>query len=182
MSIDLQIWGTRPVQTDYFRQQSKWELGHSGWSLIRKNWQIVASQSNRVEKEDVPGEINQLLPGIQWLTDLNLEGKSSAEALRLLHSTASDLARSTRGAVFDPQEDSVRLPSGVKRLMLPRSKEPFDVISMSWWFLESPIESRFGREALIELMERDLPECLPKRYGGFEPPQHVYDQTGKGTC
>lgn len=179
MSIDLQIWAATPVNSNCFGDRSKWESRQLGWSRISQNWQILVSRSYRVEPEDVPEDINRLLPGIRWMTNLNLEGKTSSDGLRLLHSTASDLARSTRGAVFNPQEDSVRLPSGVKRLMSPRSKESFDVISMSWWFLESPIASRSGREAFLELLERDLPECLPKRYGRFEPPQHVYEQTGK---
>lgn len=32
---------------------------------------------------------------------------------------------------------------------------------------------------MLSIFERDLPECLPKRYGLFEPPQHVYEKTGK---
>src|SRR5581483_3534629 len=77
------------------------------------------------------------------------------------------------------QEDSVRLPSGVKRLMLPRSKDTFEVVSMSWWFLDSPLLGREGRESFVNLLERTLPEALPKRYGLYEPPQHVYAKTGK---
>ncbi len=35
--------------------------------------------------------------------------------------------------------------------------------------MKSPLETRAGRQKLIELMERELPECLPSSYGKFEP-------------
>jgi hypothetical protein len=56
---------------------------------------------------------------------------------------------------------------------------PFDVIGMNWWMTESPLETRAEREKLIELMERELPECLPSSYGNSEPPAYKYDQCGK---
>jgi hypothetical protein len=45
---------------------------------------------------------------------------------------------------------------------------PFDVLGMNWWMIESPLETRSGRQKLIELMEQELPECLPRSYGRFE--------------
>jgi len=156
-----------------------WLTNPSSWTLARKHWQIVVSSSDKVEAEDVPDEINRLLPGIQWLTNLNLEGKRTKEAFRLTQSSAVDIARFSHGIILDPQDGSIRLPSGIKRLLSSRSKEPFDVIKMSWWLLESPIESRQGRERFVELLQRMMPEVLPKRYGLYEPPQHVYAETGK---
>jgi hypothetical protein len=179
MSYDLQVWSVRPLQSDTFRRPELWERGPSAWTHARKNWQLVVSASDRVEPEDVPEEISKLLPGIEWLTNLNLEGKSTAEAMRLSQATATDIARSSHGVVLDPQEASVHLPSGVKRLLLPRSKDTFEVISMRWWFLDSPLLGREGRESFVNLLERMLPEALPRRYGLYEPPQHVYATTGK---
>jgi hypothetical protein len=54
----------------------------------------------------------------------------------------------------------------------------FDVIGMNWWLMETPLEGRQGREKLIELMERELPNCLPYSYGKFGP-DYKYDQFGK---
>jgi hypothetical protein len=56
---------------------------------------------------------------------------------------------------------------------------PFDVIGMNWWMLESPLETRAGRQQLIELMAQLLPNCLPENYGVSEPPTHNYDHCGK---
>jgi hypothetical protein len=36
-----------------------------------------------------------------------------------------------------------------------------------------------GIKRLIASLERLLPEALPRRYGSYEPPQHVYVETGR---
>jgi hypothetical protein len=179
MSYDLQVWSVKPFEPNAFRKPELWQKESTAWVHARKNWQIVISASDRVELEDIPEDIVSLLPSIEWLTNLNLEGNASGEAIKLAQSAADDIARHCHGAVLDQQDGAIRLPSGVKRFLSPRTKEAFDVLSMSWWFLESPIESREGREQFVELLERTLPECLPKRYGLYEPPQHIYAQTGR---
>jgi hypothetical protein len=179
MSYDLQIWSVRPLDQDAFRHPEMWQKQTSAWILERKNWQIVVSSSDKVTQHDIPEEIRGLLPGIEWLTNINLEGKATAEAHRLAQSSATDIARWTHGAVLDQQDGSIRLPSGVKRFLSPRSKETFDVLSLSWWFLHGSIESRQGREQFVGLLEQMMPEALPKRYGLYEPPQHRYIETGK---
>jgi len=179
MSYDLQVWSALPIHRDAFCEPESWEQGPSCWTHARRNWQIVVSASDRVQPEDVPEEVSRLLPGIEWLTNLNVEGRATAEAFRLAKSTANHIAQAGHGVVLDQQEGLVWLPSGVKRLMLPRDKDVFDVVSISWWFLHSPLLTCEGREGLVNLLERILPEALPKRYGLYEPPQHDYAQTGK---
>ena len=179
MSYDIQVWSVRSFQPEGLRKPEIWQKESAAWVHSRKNWQIVVSASDTVQPEDVPQEISKLLPGIEWLTNLNLEGKASGEAFKLVQSAADDIARYSHGAVLDQQDGSIRLPSGVKRFLSPRAREAFDVLSMSWWFLDSPIESRDGREQFVAFLERSLPECLPKRYGLYEPPQNVYADTGR---
>jgi hypothetical protein len=179
MSFDLQVWSVLPLRDTAFEQAERWQQQSGSWTHSRKNWQIVVTASDKVLPEDIPDEAAQLLPGIQYLTHLNLEGKSTEEAVKLAQSTANEIARKAHGAVFDPQEDSWRLPSGVKRFSAKKNEESFDVVALSWWFLESPLLERNGREVFVTLLERMLPEALPKRYGLWEPPQHIYAETGK---
>jgi len=178
MSYDFQVWSVKPLTADAFPKPEMWRRESTAWTHSRESWQIVVFPSNHVEPEDIPEEIRKLLPGIKWLTNLNLEGRSTSEALLLARFAATGIAVASHGAVLDPQERSIQSPSGVKRLMSPRSEETLDVVQMSWWFLDSPIENSVGREQLISLFERLLPEVLPKRYGTHEPPQHVYAKTG----
>lgn len=179
MSYDLQIWSVRPYLGDSFSDPQLWQSVSRAWTYERKNWQIVVSASDKVEPEDIPQDVSKILPSIEWLSHLNLEGARTQAAERLLRTTADLIARSAHGVIVDPQEGTVRLPSGVKRFMLPRSKQVFEVISMSWWALDTPLLTHQGKRAFVDLLERTLPEALSKRYGTYEPPQHRYIETGK---
>ena len=111
MSYDIQVWSVRSFQPEGLRKPEIWQKESAAWVHSRKNWQIVVSASDTVQPEDVPQEISKLLPGIEWLTNLNLEGKASGEAFKLVQSVADDIARYSHGAVLDQQDGSIRLPS-----------------------------------------------------------------------
>jgi len=63
--------------------------------------------------------------------------------------------------------------------MAPGKQERFAFISLSWWFMSRVLLERTKRESFFEVLERLLPEAMPKRYGLYEPPSHVYAKTGK---
>ncbi|HEX6802934.1 MAG TPA: hypothetical protein VF133_04575 [Terriglobales bacterium] len=73
MSYDLQVWSVRPLNPDGFSKPEMWQRESAAWTHAHKNWQIVVSASDHVEPEDIPQEISNLLPGVEWLTNLNLE-------------------------------------------------------------------------------------------------------------
>lgn len=179
MSYDLQVWSVRPAQPEALGKPDIWQRETRAWTHEEKKWQLVVSSSDRVEPEDVPEEAASLLPGIEYLTHLNLEGQAPNRGYKLAQSTANEIARSCHGVVHDPQEDSFRLPSGVKRFAAPRNQEVFDVVALNWWFLNSPLPTTDGFRSFVELVQSLLPEALPKRYGEYEPPQYRYDETGK---
>jgi len=104
MSYDLQVWSVKPFQQNAFRQPEMWQKESGAWTHAHKNWQIVVSASDRVVPEDVPDDVSKLLPGIEWLTNLNLEGKATAGAMRLAQSAATEIARFAHGAVLDQQD------------------------------------------------------------------------------
>ena len=179
MSYDLQIWSVRAFDSSTL-ESAEWKHPMDAqWIFEGKTWQISIFRSTKLLPEDVPNEIGGLLPGIQYLTEMNLEGKSTDEALKLAQTTANNVAKTLHGIVFDPQEDTATTPRGVKRFIAPHKQETFSVLSMSWWYLESPLASTAGRKSLVEFLERGLPEALPRRYGSHEPPQFLYEETGK---
>jgi hypothetical protein len=120
-----------------------------------------------------------LLPGIRWLTELNLEGDPPKKGMELLRRAAKEIAKGAHGVVVDPQEDEVVTPAGVKRYEPVREKK-FPVMGMTWWFLGDVLEKKAGREKFLGLLEKRLPEAMPKRYGLWEPPQHKLEKTGRG--
>jgi hypothetical protein len=156
-----------------------WTLHGQSLTHERRGWQIVISAPIRVLPEDVPEEIARVLSGIGYRTELNLSPIDAPEAARkFLSRSGIAIARATHGVIFDPQADQLTLPSGIKRFVKPEASENASVLSMSWRVVGGPIpRGEFGR--VLDVLETELPEALPRRYGSFEPPEHAYAETGR---
>ena len=180
MSYDLQVWSVRATDlSDVLPEPEKWTTQAGSWVHERRAWQLNVARSVNVLPEDLPEEVARSLPGIAYLTELNLSPIDAAEvALKFLSRAGAAIAKATHGVIFDPQSDQVTLPSGIKRFAAAGASENASVVSLSWWFVEGPIV-RGEFDSLIDVLEAELPEGLPKRYGSFEPPQHVYAETGR---
>jgi hypothetical protein len=166
MSFDLEVWSVR-------------SFDESIVPPVGRAWQICVDSSDRVQAEDIPAEIVPFLPGIAYVTRIYLEGEKSKSALTQVVRLAKHIALASHGIVFNPQTDCVTTPSGVKRVKPIKQPESFSVLQMSWWFLESPILQDDGLERLLACFEQHLPEAVPRRYGLWEPPQHIYAETGR---
>jgi hypothetical protein len=181
MSYDIEIWSVGPSELPAaLPTNTRWESQADSWVLPRKTWQLVVEQSAKVWPEDIPDEIVPALPGISYLTRLHLERSSwPTSAVGVLNRTARKLAQATRGVIFDPQLETLAAPSGVKRFQGSKRSETFAVLQLKWWFLDGPLLEDRGVSALVGVLEKFLPEALPKRFGLYEPPQHVYQQEGR---
>jgi hypothetical protein len=49
-----------------------WIANDQSWMHERRDWQIVVGRSLKVLPEDVPEAVAQVLPGIDYLTELDL--------------------------------------------------------------------------------------------------------------
>lgn len=181
MSYDVQIWSVGPIPLpDALPDAEAWQPEGSAWVRASKHWQIVVSSSVQVLSEDVPEDVAPLIPGISYLAELNLEPIGAPKrAHKLLGTVSRHLGRAAHGVVLDPQTDTVLTPAGVKRYRPQRRDERLSILSLPWWFTEGPLLTEAGRYEFVSLLERALPEALPKRYGLFEPPQHRYSETGR---
>ena len=181
MSYDIQIWSVDPLPLpEALPDAKKWQPEGSAWVRVSKHWQIVVGSSVKALPEDVPLDIVGLLPGIGYLAELNLEPIGAPKsARRLLETVAKRLAKAAHGVVLDQQTDRVLTPSGIRRYRPQRRDERFSILFLSWWFTEGPLLSDAGLREFVDLLESMLPEAMPRRYGLFEPPQHLYAETGK---
>ena len=171
MSYDLQIWSVRPApSSDVLPKPTTWIANGQLWMHERRDWQVVVGRSAKVLPEDAPETVAQALPGIAYLTELNLSPINAPETARkFLSRSAVAIAKVIHGVVFDPQADQVTLPSGIKRFARPSASESASVISMSWWFIEGLAAcGEFG--PLLDVLKAELPEGLPRRYGSFALP------------
>ena len=181
MSYDLQVWSsTQPTLPTPLPEAASWRLAGGAWSYRRGAWQIDLYPSDRVLPEDVPEPVLVALPGVAWLTELNLAPfEAAAPARKFLERAALGIAKAAHGVVLDPQDDTLTTPRGVKRWVSPGTDEAAAVINLSWWFAEGSFADGTGFGELLDALGVALPEALPRRYGLYEPPQHVYAATGR---
>lgn len=167
MSYDLRIWSVSPVPLPGgLLDSTDWHEDGGSWVYQRCRWQIVVGPSDRVLPEDVPGEVSDALPGIAYLTELNLSPIDAAtEGKRLLTQTAKSLAKTAYGVVENPQDDTFTAPSGIKRFVSLAPSESASLLSMSWWTVQGELARHAEASAVLDVLQSVLPDALPRRYG-----------------
>jgi hypothetical protein len=141
-------------------------------------WQVAAHGPLKVEPEDIPADVRKVVPGVQYLVQLHLEGDAPTSAFAALFDVARALARSSRGVVVDQQEGTVETPRGVRRLEAGARPAESRLLQMSWFTTDSERFVATASGELLDTLERTLPEGLPRRYGLSEPPQFNLAQEG----
>jgi hypothetical protein len=181
VSYDLQVWTARAFEAEPAAlTDSGWKANGAGWSRNGKGWLVNVFANHEVLTEDIPEAVRAALPGIRFLTELSLEpGHAPKTAMSLLRSTAQTIAKVAHGVVFDPQDETVALPSGVKRFAPEPRGERLALLSFSWWFTHDDLLRRDGIERLVWTLESEIPEALPRRYGLYEPPQFDFEKMGR---
>lgn len=181
MSCDLHIWSVSPVSlSEGLSDSVGWHEDAGCWAYDGRRWQVIVGPSGRVLPEDVPDDVKAILPGITYLTELNLSPiDAGADGRRLLTRTAKSLAKAAYGVIEDPQDDTLTTPSGVKRFVSLPATESASLLTMSWWTVQGDLARNADASALLDVLQSVLPESMPRRYGLYEPPQHVYAETGR---
>lgn len=181
MSYDVQVWSVRqPVPESALPKASTWEFHGDSWSLAKLNWQVTVSSPDAVLPEDIPGEISKSIPGISFLTELNLEPIGAPDlAKKILLQAANALAKASHGLVYNGQTDELTLPGGVKRFAPRARDERFSILELAWWFLDDGIFLPERLNRLLDIFVALLPEAMPRRYGLYEPPQYSLAAEGR---
>src|SRR5579872_6585566 len=118
MSFDLQIWSVeRPSFPEHLPDKSDWVEGDRSWIHSGNDWQVSVRPSDAVLPEDILGEVQPMLAGIRFLIEINLSPfDAGAKGRKWVSRTARELAKLSRGVITDPQDGTVALPGGLKRL------------------------------------------------------------------
>lgn len=165
MSYDLNIWSRKRIEAP----QKEFIIGE---------YTVTIEESVIVEYEDIPTDVLLSLSEIKYLTSLHLQPYTNEKiitdkAIRY----AKKLAKEFNGVVENPQfENRVLLVD--KRNTFAKAMRDADTISICWYM--DCRESLSNKLAdFVELLEKYLPQALPRRYGAFEPPEFKYAETGK---
>jgi hypothetical protein len=144
-----------------------------------RGWQIVVDGPLQVAPEDIPAQVQTVLPGLRFLTQFHLEGKAPASAEKKLLTMARGFARSVRGVVVDQQRGTVETPRGVQRLALQPARTGDQLLlQLSWFVHDVAALARTLPTEILDASQRTIPEFLPRRYGLFEPPQFKLETEG----
>jgi hypothetical protein len=178
MSYDLDVWSAaRPALPDYL-PPGRWSASGSSWTHGAGGWQLAVEEPVPVEEEDVPAEVDRSLPGLAFLTEIHLEPFDAPEAARKFAAkVAGAIAKAAHGAVVDEQAVTVDLPRGVKRFRTEPGAS-VDLLAMSWWWTGNALATAEGLGRFVALLERYVPEALPRRYGLYEPPEFKLEEEG----
>ena len=187
MSYDLRIVSTREPDTsavsEFLSKRSASGPFRLDGRLHAGTGNIVVSKEKRgelvpvftidgpfhIEPEDVDDSLVDLVLAPQWLVEINVPSASSQAEFRLARSLGVHLSKAFQGATYDPQEDSVVWPKRrPKHYKTPRAADSISVVNLRWYL---PYSKRDMRTAMlfVEIAQRHLYECLPRRYGLFEP-------------
>jgi hypothetical protein len=178
MSYDLQIWSAEPVALP--PSPDGWSREGEAWLRAGRGSTVTIWTSTPAESEDAPDDVAAAIPGIAWVTELNLHPfDAPAKAVADLTKLARKLAMAGRGAVYDPQTDTADCPRGAKRFVAPERDAPGALLTLSWWFDQQAFSAPESFGQFLELLETLLPEALPRRYGTIEPPEYRYEPDGR---
>jgi hypothetical protein len=165
--------GAEPTTADGFRPGSHTLLTLSGG----EERTIDIDGPNRVELDDLPDDLAGVVSRANWLVEIHVPAASHPDLLRAALDLAIHLARSTDGAVFDPQADRIAWPSGVTPSVRGSNEVRIRVVELDWFVPASAVPPEAATRWLA-LAERMVPAALPVRFGGYEPFQGRVDRDG----
>ena len=181
MSYDLQVWSAVAVDlAKALPTAAEWriEADVSVWG--GRGWQVVVGPQHRVDPDDVPEDVHAALPGVQQMTELNLEPiDAPSSAYALLRRIAKAVASASHGVILDLQTGTLTTARGVRRFAPTARNRVTDALVLSWFSVSDVLRSREWLDQFVGYLERRLPEALPVRYGPYEPPSHRLLETGR---
>jgi hypothetical protein len=142
-------------------------------------WQIRLERPLQVEPEDLYEGVEALLPGIQFQVAIHLEGEYTRSQVAKAKKIARDLAKQSLGVVVDGQDGTLATPAGVSRLPQTSRAARDDTpdVSLSWYFTDCLIHDKLPE--FLRVLERYVPEAVPRRYDLIEPPQFKFKVDGR---
>ena len=190
MSLDLFVYGVEAVELgsvlSSFRQEEVRLVGDGDSSpasfvlerRLRGEFVFVASVDGPlvVESEDLPLAVVSRALGMGVVYQLSVEG-GSRPAFDVARRFAQQLGSMSAGVVFDPQRDSVIWPRSSLRVFDSPRAESIDVLNFRWYVRREDMDGSIA-QTMLGVIERHLPEAVPRRFGGYEPLQHKLEHAG----
>lgn len=182
MSYDLMAWVRRDggALARVLAEHGLVQAAPGQWAHHARDWSLTADL-DPVEDEDIPDEVFATLRGITHQIALHVMPASAPKAaITRARQLARRLAEAGAGLWQDLQTDTLKLATTARPAPRPKpASSRVTVLSLVWAMDHSAVMTRDGIGALLDVLQRHLPEALPRRYGPHEPPQFKYAETGR---
>lgn len=139
----------------------------------------VSTPTAVVDPDDVDEELAGATVAPRWYVEVSVSlalptaGRTAARAF------AKHVAQTCRGAAFDPQSEKLLWPPKLKKKVdVPSTAERISVLDLRWLFDPEVMAERGFTGKLLRLLNKHLPEALPRRYGTSEPFSHSFAEGG----
>jgi len=147
-------------------------------SAAGAHWIVNVEAAIRIEADDLAPGLRALVGRRLWHVDLHLEGEADKAALTALDGIIAALI-SADAAIFDPQRDCVCDRDGEHLVVDLVNLGPCDQgFSLHVLFEKADQVSPERMAKLLAIIEAQLPDALPHRYGTYEPTPFRWDQGG----
>ena len=141
----------------------------------KKDYQFIFMKEVPVLEEDIPDDLFKSLPGLQYLIECSIQPITSKEnVIKDIIRIIKGIAKNAIGTIYNPQTDEIITPSGLTRTIKYEKTEKFSVLELTWWFNSRNVLEKNNLINLLKIIEKYIPEALPRRYGEFEPPKETY--------
>ncbi|SNT60304.1 hypothetical protein SAMN05421812_11262 [Asanoa hainanensis] len=179
MSYDITIAAHRALTVELVES---WAAARS-WVVTREPDHLVL-ESGRAQLEvwgPDPAEADDFEEALaaaclapRWMVQVSTAATAPKAAIAQLRSLARHLAEQTDGAAFDPRQDGLIWPRGVRKATVPAGERETSMLTLDWFVAPSRWAQTAG--GLVDLLARFCPEALPTRYGEWEPLPHRFER------
>lgn len=188
MSYDLTVYTRASVSNAELRElveqgsglQAEFEADDRLLTVLRgarRRYSFDVGGIAKVEPEDIPDEVAAVLLGARYVYSIGVQGTVQSEIPHAVR-FARRLALAADGAVLDQQTDVVWSRSQSRKVLKPSPDERVAVVDVAWYCLREHLPSD-AATTFFDVVQRALPEALPRRFGELEPLQGKLDADGR---
>jgi hypothetical protein len=130
-----------------------------------------------VQAVDLDEELLAVVPHSRWGMLISRPAAAGDEGIRRALIVATAIARANRGAVYDPQTETLVFPLRAVAKQSARESR-VRLVSLTWLVAQNRALADIAK-TWLGLVRRFFPEAVPSRYDTTEPMQHQLEPGGE---
>jgi hypothetical protein len=170
VSYDVDIWTARKPRIKEQLKEFLARRSEECYVIEIENTSILIFGPDEIDPEDIPESL-QKKKSIKYKTSIGMEG-SGKKASALLKKVCKKLADENEGFIEDMQASPGKQEKAAERAQ-------FSVTQLTFNTTRREMNTPEFADRFLALLEKYIPEALPRRYGTYDPPKFEYARTGR---